>query len=233
MSISPSGKNLNVVISNIASLSNEWMTFCSWYSIFKNAPDANVSFVSQRSISQIHQLFNWADRLPIPYAYYNSVSKDCQHINKLVSLKTLLQRNLTKTPLLCIDPEIVLTESLDANKLNEFLQKNKAIQSEDEKVWFIPDSQFILDSIDNYYLRNTALNMPFCEGLCVDAQSHPNPLVSFNKGLGRFVTAKWIDKNKGCPFGKANRFQTDSLTVNEKRILNLWKKLAPLYRAVF
>lgn len=233
MSISPSGKNLNIVISNIASITHEWMTFSSWYSIFKNAPDSHVSFVSQRSSSQIHQLFNWADRLPIPYMYYNSASDESQYINKLLSLKALLQRKLTKTPLLCIDPDIILTESIDVDNLNEFLEKNKAIQSEDKKVWFIPDSQFILDSIDDYYLRNITSSMLSCPWLCVDAQSPPNSLVSFNKGCGRFVTAKWIDKNKGCPFGKASRFQTDSLTVNEKRILDLWKKLAPLYKAVF
>tara|TARA_Y100000034_G_scaffold117749_1_gene157565 strand:- start:14526 stop:15227 length:702 start_codon:yes stop_codon:yes gene_type:complete len=233
MSISPSGKNLNVVIINVASVTHEWMTFASWYSFFKNAPDANVSFVSQRSSNQIHQLFNWANRLPINYTYYTASDEESQYINKLLGVKAILQRNFAKAPLLCIEPDVILTKPLDADNLNSFLHKNKGIQSENEKIWFIPDAQFILDSIDNYFLRDATSNMLPCSWLCVDAQSHPNPLVTFEKGCGRFVTARWIDKNKGCPFGKAGRFQKDSLTVNEKRIIDLWKKLAPLYKAVF
>jgi len=232
MNISPSGKNLNVVISNDASITHEWMTFSSWYSFFKNAPDASVSFVSRRSSAQIHQLFNWANRLPINFTYYNSVSDDCQYINKLISLKEILQRNFTKAPILCIDPDVALTESLDTDNLNHLLEKNKCIQSDNKKVWFLPDSQFISKLIDDYYLSDNSPELPCCSWLCGDTQSSPNPLVTFEKSCGRFVTSKWIDKNKGCPFGKANRFQTDSLTVNEKRILDLWKKLTPLYKAV-
>jgi hypothetical protein len=232
MDIKPNGKNLNVVISNIACVTHEWMTFASWYSFFKNAPNATVSFVSQRSSSQIHQLFNWANRLPINFTYYTPSDESCQYINKLLSVKAILQRNFAKTPLLCIEPDVLLTESLDTDKLNEFIEKNKCIQSEDGKVWFIPNYQSVLDLIDDYFLKDTE-NIPSVPHLCVDAQSDPNPIVTFDKGCGRFVTAKWIDKKKGCPFGKALRFQTDSLTVNEKRILDLWKKLAPLYKAIF
>lgn len=231
MKISPSGKNLHVVITNIASVTHEWMTFASWYSFFKNAPDATVTFVSQRSSNQIHQLFNWANRLPINFTYYNGEENESQYINKLLSLRTVLKRKFADTPLLCIDPDVVLTESLDIETLNHFLEKNKSIQSENEKVWFITSQQFISDSIDNYYLNVPSI-IETCPNLCVEAQQTTNPLVSFNKGCGRFVTEKWIDK-KGCPFGKAGRFQTDSLTVNEKRILDLWKKLTALYKAVF
>lgn len=231
MKISSSGKNLHVVISNKATISHEWLTFASWYSFFKNAPDANISFASQRSSNQMHQLFNWANRLPIQYTYYNYVDKNCQYINKLFSLKKIINKGFTKVPVLCIEPDITLTEPLNTEHLNNFLEKKQCIKSDNNKVWFISEYQFILDAIDNHFLKNT-FSMPSCSKLCVDAKDSPNPIVSLEKGCGRFVTTKWIDR-KGCPFGKANRFYTDTLTVNEKRILNLWKKLAPLYKAVF
>jgi len=234
MLISPSGKNLNIVISNKSSVTDEWMTFSSWYSFFKNAPDANVTFSCLRSSTQnMHQLFNWANRLNVKFTYYSNKSKQSQHLNRLLSLKTILKKNMSRTPLLCIEPDVLLTGDLDVDILNDYYDKNQCVKSENNKVWFITNEQFVLDSIDDYFLKNSEPNMDICTSLCKDAKSTANSLITYEKGCGRFVTAKWIDNKKGCPFGKASRFRTDSLTTNEKRMLDLWRKLVPLYKAIF
>lgn len=232
MKISSSGKNLNIVIVNKASVTEEWMTFASWYSFHKNAPNSKVTISIQRSSSQIHQLFNWANRVSVNYAYYTSVSNDCQLINKLFALQQVLNKKYTQTPLLVVEPDIMLTDQLNTNSLNDLLNENKSIQSENGKVWFITDPFYVLNAIDKYFLEKLDL-LPSETWICSNAQSTTNSLVCYEKGCGRFVTSKWIDKIKGCPFGKASRFKTDSLSVNEKRILDLWKKLAPLYKAIF
>ena len=65
--------------------------------------------------------------------------------------------------------------------------------------------------------------------ICVDAKlcQDVHPLVTYHKGCG-----KWIDRSKGCPFSSAGGLVTPDLTVNETRIIELWKKMVPLYQVV-
>lgn len=52
--------------------------------------------------------------------------------------------------------------------------------------------------------------------------------VSYQSGVGCFVLSEWIDRH-GVPFGKAERFHADDITVNESKILKLWERSDPLY----
>jgi hypothetical protein len=64
---------------------------------------------------------------------------------------------------------------------------------------------------------------------CFSAKnSNPAVFCSLSDGCGSFVPDKWIHKG-GHPFGKADLFGRGELTVNEKRVFSVWKKLCPLY----
>ena len=52
--------------------------------------------------------------------------------------------------------------------------------------------------------------------------------VNYKNGVGEFVLSEWIDR-LGAPFRYTSRFETDSMTVNELRILKLWERSSPLY----
>lgn len=57
-------------------------------------------------------------------------------------------------------------------------------------------------------------------------------LVDYSEGVGCFVAAEWIDKVL-LPFPRATRrWATDTMSVNEVAILELWQKCGPLYEAL-
>jgi len=54
------------------------------------------------------------------------------------------------------------------------------------------------------------------------------PFVEYRSGCGNFFMAEWIDIAE-CPFNWADKFMTAEATVNEIKILRLWKQMGPLY----
>jgi len=63
--------------------------------------------------------------------------------------------------------------------------------------------------------------------LSVKSDEFPT-FVDYSAGCGRFVLADWIDRVEG-PFRGANRFATNELTPNEKKVLALWQQMALTY----
>ncbi len=53
------------------------------------------------------------------------------------------------------------------------------------------------------------------------------PLIGYTKGVG-----KWLHKSKGCPFSSAGGLASDEMTVNEHRIIDLWKRMTTLFSSV-
>lgn len=54
------------------------------------------------------------------------------------------------------------------------------------------------------------------------------PFVEYRSGCGNFFMAEWIDIAE-CPFSWADKFMTAEATVNEIKVLKLWKQMGPLY----
>ena len=64
---------------------------------------------------------------------------------------------------------------------------------------------------------------------CLSAKNPSHAVFcSVSEGCGAFVPAKWIDKG-GHPFGKADFYSKGYLTVNEKKVFSIWKRLCPLF----
>ena len=59
----------------------------------------------------------------------------------------------------------------------------------------------------------------------------PGWLVSFSEGCGRFVSSSWIDR-EGHPFGHVAAYERGDLTVNERRVLSLWKRISPIFDSI-
>jgi hypothetical protein len=54
--------------------------------------------------------------------------------------------------------------------------------------------------------------------------------VDYSNGCGKFVTSAWIDKD-GVPFKDAlSRFSIVDMSVNESKLLEIWKNAYGIYR---
>jgi len=229
--ISDTGTNLSVLIVSEASVTNEWMAYAAWYSFFKNAPDAKVAISCLRTNKRIHQLMNWANRLKISYAYHNKISAENETLNKVQSTICSLNRGFIGFPLLIIDADVLLVRELDLGVLQ------KTSRSPDSRVWFLDETATAKDIagiLDSFVIGEDKVEqLPIEPRLCVGTKEKGGSLVNIHDGMGRFNTQTWIDKNKGCPFGKAFRFHKDDMTLNEKKVLELWGQMAALFRTIF
>ncbi len=232
--ISDTGNNLSVLIATETSIPNEWMSYACWYSFYKNAPDANVSISCQRSEKKIHQLMNWANRLKAKYEYHNKFSKDDKIINKFHSIVCALNKGFITFPLLVVDADVLLVRELKPEVLD--LEK-KFIRDSKDKVWFFGDfsAQELEKVFDEYAIGQKSLieNAPVDDELLRGTKENSGFLLTIEDGMGRFDTRQWINKNKGSPFGKAFRFHKDEMFPNEKRVLELWGRMASLFKTIF
>ena len=69
--ISRTGKGLSVLISCEYTFHHNWMSFASWFSIYKNLPDAQVGVFCKRSDLSA-SLFYWPLRYKIPFIKYSN-----------------------------------------------------------------------------------------------------------------------------------------------------------------
>lgn len=221
--ITETGKNLSVLI--MTEPERDWQTFATWYSVFKNLPDARTAIFCQRNKQTPFVLYQWTKRLKIPTMIKNPfASEPMEQINWLHAIRAALEENLIGDTLLVLRPLAMVLEPFDSKLLSRLNQSDLWI---DEDVWFMrrPDLNGMMDA---YYLEDKIVQKS-TDRLCLEAKEEPSAaaLVSYKKGCGR-----WIDTSKGCPFSSAAGLVSTEMTVNETRIVELWKKMVPLFNAV-
>lgn len=210
------GKNLNILI--VTEVGNDWRAYASWYSVYKNLPEAQVKIAAIRNKEMPFQLFQWAKRLQVPLFYVNpmGLSPLVEQINcvKIAQLENLL----------AINDRILVLDTLDENTL-------KIINNTETNVDSQHNVQF-LKQLNARELLNKILledQIPYAQPLCSEAKESESVvcLASYRKGCG-----KWIDTLKGCPFSNAAGLASTEMTVNENRIIELWKKMCSMYSAI-
>ena len=215
--IEETGKNLNILITTEPG--KDWQTFMSWYSVFKNAPDAKVTIACQRNKETPFQLYQWAKKVNVPVVHHDPFAKepnDPFFQDKILNRLNAIKISGIKENLLVLSPLVIIAETFDP-KITEVAELF------DEKVWFLQRVN-IDERIDSHVLEG--VNIKQTNSVCVEAKECDEPacLVSLKKGCG-----KWIDTSKGCPFSNAAGLALETMTINEHRIIDLWKKLCPLY----
>ncbi len=203
--ITESGENLDIIIETDES--DDWRTFQSWYSVFKNLPDANITVVCNRNKRIEFQYFQWLRRLKINHFYQNMPEN-----RFFTSLNMSRSRKFSENDALIIRCGTMVTSLLD-DSLLKLMSNEKCILNEDVA----------------YVKKDFSTETPNTTPIAFEAKDTENGqcLITFNKGCGR-----WINSMRGCPFSSANAFVTNNLTVNELRIINLWKQMPPLYSVV-
>lgn len=214
------GKNLSVVI--VTETGQDWQAFATWYSIFKNLPDANVSIVSFRNGETPFHMFQWAKRLKIPLVHAQPAFDEGPIVRLLEAAKIVEKRKWVGDRVLVIPHLTMSLKTLDSKLVGYFSY---------EKPIFASNAVFLKNSDVDEILNDVLLDAKTLEinEFCHEAKETEtlSSIVSYQKGCG-----KWIHKLKGCPFSNAAGLVTSDMTVNEIRIIDLWKRMCQLYSAV-
>lgn len=219
--ITKTGGNLSVLI--ITEPEQDWQTFATWYSFFKNLPDAEVAIVSQRNGSTPFSYYQWAKRLNIRTMHRNQFTQSNEYLNWVMAVKSARDAGLVGHEVLVTAPLCMAVDVLDEKTLSRISED--AIY--DRHFGFIRRVD-LGQIIDSYYLEDKKIEEN-PDKLWVEAKEEEKPscLVSYEKGCG-----KWINTAKGCPFSSAGGLFTAEMTANERRVIELWQKMVPLYNAV-
>ncbi len=211
-----SGKGLNVLITTVSG--QDWQTFATWYSIWKNLPDATVAISCERRHITTVEVFPWTKRLKIPILHYNAPSED-ELQNRMEGVWQAEKRKLTGSACLVVKPLMMtFDEPLE-------ISDQPGIHMSGDS-WLL-SNHTITKTMDDYYLEGKLPNEGF--PLHIEAKDSDEPafLVSYKKGCG-----KWLNTSVGCPFSSAAGLVSTEMTMNEHRIIEMWKKMVPLYNAV-
>lgn len=216
------GDNLHVVI--LTQLGFDWKSYSTWYSVNKNLPHAKCSIVYtyNDSISSFH-IFQWAKRLKIPtYGFYDRFDN---FTNILVSLlKSTKNENV-----LFLYPHHMVLKPLDQKTIDVFNQKeNKLIWDERSSGGFTNlNRSELIDQLNKYMLEG---KLDVCEDILIEKAKESDELkslVCYQDGCGN-----WNANFQGCPFSNVSHLLNNTMTVNEQKIFDLWKKMAILYQSI-
>jgi hypothetical protein len=216
--INSTGQNLEVVI--LTESGKDWQTFATWYSVWKNLPDATTRILCVRNGETPFQYYQWVKRLKVPHTFLNAVEED-PDLNKLQLLGAVPATNI-----LLVHPLIVAVEPLEELYVAWLNTTEPGIWT-DGSVWYCNIEQGERKKlIETHYFSGEPIIKNSPVKLFVEAKEHENvyPLVSIEKGCG-----KWIHTARGCPFSNAAGLVGESMTVNELRVNELWNKMVPLY----
>lgn len=116
-------------------------------------------------------------------------------------------------PVLILEPDVIVLKEFEDELIEEF---NNSGQITGKKFRFLGGKEV---SERNRELVQEAKT----EKLCT--------FISYEMGLGNFVASRWINTT-GVPFDGVNRFRTESMTINERKGLDMWDSLKYSFRAL-
>jgi hypothetical protein len=223
--ITKTGQNLSVLI--ITETGKDWQTFATWYSIYKNLPDAKTAIISHRTGDTPYMLLQWTKRLNVPTIHrwpFTKGDTTNETVNWLDAINMAHKEKMVGEEVLIVKPLTMALSDLDQKTL---LTLNKFNLLVNEAMWFMRNQNYN-KLIDKCFLEDAEFEVS-SEKLYVEAKETDEPacLVSYKKGCG-----KWIDTAKGCPFSSAGGLVTLTMTANEHKVISLWEKMVSLYNAV-
>lgn len=202
----------------------DWQAFGTWYSIYKNLPDAKIAISIARNEETPFQYFQWTKRINIPVIRHNMFDTENPIASRLDVIGKAISLKMVESPILAIKPLVMAIDVLDQNLLEKLNSDSNIF---DNDVWFLKQPN-ISDMMNTFLLKQIPIETQE-KSLCEEAKESQNvrSLVSYKKGCG-----KWIDKLKGCPFSNANGLMIADMTSCENRIIDLWKRMCTLYSVV-
>lgn len=221
--INSTGDNLSVVIA--AKTGDDWKSYTTWFSIVNTIPEAKVVLACFRDGNVDFQYFQWAKRIKLPLYYVPF--KNEKIVDQLQTILIGIQKNLLTENVLVVDPNIVIADCLSVNLL-DLLNSQTLIKNEAAIFVRNANKERVAELIDDFWLLGSV--SPTSETPLYGEAKNNNDehsLISYFKGCGR-----WIDTMKGCPLASAGALVSSEMSVNEVRIIELWKEAASFYSAI-
>lgn len=209
--ITETGDNLHVLI--VTEIDQDWQAFATWYSVYKNIPNATVEIacVRNRNKTTPFQCFQWCKRLSVPIFYTTP------HLDEYMTRLSLIPSSVLCKTVLIMPSLTMFVDVLDQKLINE-ANSNESFFWSDKNIWIFKG-----------LTRETICNDPSPREIVKEAKETEDlwSLVDCQKGCG-----KWIPSLRGCPLSNAGGLISEEMTVNENRIIELWKRMVALYSAV-
>ena len=198
----------------------DWQAFCTWYSLQKAMPDIQSHIViEQNPRKSLFGNYLWAKKLHIPQTI-DPLEKNSPKLF-LTMLSILFQKKVIhdQQPFFIVKDNVVCLKETNASNLKisqdlcfacgtSSLEEIEQITND----YFIDSNTFDFGNIKEY-------------GPVKDRRVFN--FVNIDDGCG-----SWINTIKGCPFSAADRFASEDMTNNEKKVIDEWKKMTALYQAI-
>ncbi len=229
------------------------MSFASWYSIYKNLPDAKPALLCARDLKDGYASYNWPYRCDIRFFQHENVGKHtgCPCLNKLYATYVALKEGILTQPLLVIDCDVMTLTTLSKDILDRINDTDVTFGVGGPVWYFNGQSLETFVSVLHKYeevqerqstdtqkvlsLLTTSMGEPeTITDLCGDcSRQEPTVMSNYSNKCGRFQKKEWMRNMMYPPFGYAAELSRGvELTTNEANILKFWQKARTVYEAV-
>jgi len=252
MKVTATGDRLNILITCAYLPHHDWMAFASWYSIYRNLPDAEVAILCARGMQSDRIPFNWPYRCDIRYFQHENIGKhySCPALNKPYAACIALTQDLIREPFFVIDCDVMALRSISSDILEQLNDPDITFGSNDS-IWYFQsqgyerfievlntrdiesqsgnDNQKILD------MMTKVMGEPHhITNLCSASDDNEIAVFSHYNKCGRFDKNEWIKSKKSqSPFMYASQLGKDvHMTADEQKIIKLWSQMRSVYDMV-
>jgi len=233
------------------------MSFASWYSIYRNLPDAEVALLCARDLKNGYASYNWPYRCDIRFFQHENVGKQVGllGLNKLYAACIAVKEGFVEQPLLVVDYDMMAVREIAGDLLN-LLNDSETTFGIGGSVWYFKNQsleRFIaaLNSFRNFVdsdmseskkvlsmLRSSMGEPEMLPGLCCNVRVNEQAVFSHycsgsDGNVGKFDKQQWMVTKNIPPFEYVGNITSSGLeTVNEELVAKLWSQMNPVYEAV-
>lgn len=232
MGITCTGDNLKFIISCDYCPHHDWMTFATWYSIYKNIPDAECMVLCSRAFPCDRILFNWPFRCNIRFFQHENLGD--KKLNKFYAAYSAIQLGYVTQPFFVIDPLKLCVRNF-SKKTISILNDGVRFLDQNDIIYFNDQPIDVFKNMDIGDAESAFGKSAYIDELCVPAKSEsPATFIDLSKGFeiynkNLFEHSKSIDLEH---LEYTNEKAMVEWGCNEKKALALWKKMSLVYKII-
>ncbi len=256
-----SGNGLSVLITTAYKHHFNWMAYASWYSVYKNLPNAKVTITCGRAPRIENYFYHWVYKCnDIRYNLHKNVGDKMgvPYLNKLYGVWVALKEGLVKQPLIVLDADMMAMRDFSPATVAELNGAEFAtvpcpyyqLAFSGKPVgplWFF--NRVPLEKVEEVintlrtlkgrdHLDLLALSKVFgndvrvLEDLGSEVSSDEVTTFTHYNTVGSFAKKDWEKGKVVPPFNTAYALQSTRMSPNERKVLTLWGQMAELWEAV-
>lgn len=242
MGITNIGNNLNVLISCEYNIHDDWQTFASWYSIYKNLPDAEVSILCARDFPGNYTPFRWPTRAAVKFFQHENLEQNIANVkklNQLFGIYLALREGLVKLPLLALNCRSMCVRSLPRDTVKTL---NTVQFGGSRDIWFFRDTQIenletAIKNIASFDSISSSLKHYLGEEEFVPelANSADEPSLTCFTDFSKFENFDlevWRTEKKVAPFVYSQGLASPTASGNARRLLMMWDRMKAAYEVM-